>query len=226
MSTRNPVVPKNGKFIVAMMVGGPADIYKEIRDRLNEKMGIHMPYHVEYQKVRQFQNAAIKKDVDVVVFIKSQIGHAFGEILTDKLKGTGVRLIRTQHKWSTMSSILKFHIDQREPVTEKELFEAKKAGRSQEKPWTRELELVPQPEVVSAPPTDALALTPESQRVVEHLALPVLRFDKDRETGIITAFHTLLSYMKQVGCKSLLADGNTVDAEFPEGRLRWSSTSL
>lgn len=154
------LTPKNGRFLVAMLVGAPADRAREIRDKLAAERGILAQYHLDYESTRDFAMPRIPADVDLILLITSQLGHAKEERVL-KLRhryerehdGARVPVVRVTHKWSRISTSLyvRFGIKRCEPlplaVTSTAYFRA---------PPKRAIE----PEVAAAPASVVSAPTP------------------------------------------------------------------
>lgn len=97
--------PKNGQYHVALLVGGPADIARELRERLARERGVLVKYHMEWKRPRAFQSP-IKRDVDVVIILTDMLGHPDEALVVKTAKSAGVPFIRTQRKWATLGSAL------------------------------------------------------------------------------------------------------------------------
>lgn len=119
------LVPKNGRYLVGMMVGGPADRARELRDRLAESRGILIQYHLDYEKAKAFGIDRLPEDIDFILYIKSQMGHAnesqFNKAITKWVRehgGTKIPLIKTSHKWVNIDMALRkrFAIGVRDPL--------------------------------------------------------------------------------------------------------------
>jgi hypothetical protein len=97
--------PKNGKYFVALLAGGPPDVAREIRGRLSDSRNILVKYHWDYQKSHDFQGV-VSGDVDMVLLLKDMIGHANSDLAHKAAKEAGIPLIRTQRKWAIMGMTL------------------------------------------------------------------------------------------------------------------------
>lgn len=96
--------PRNGKYYTALLVGGPADRFREIKQQYRENTKVLLVEHWEYKGVTDFRKPVPK--VDLIVILKDMIGHSEQHTVVAKAKAAGVRFIRTQHKWSTARSAL------------------------------------------------------------------------------------------------------------------------
>lgn len=107
--SQTAIKPRNGKWVVAMLAGGPADRARELRDKLAKDRGILVRYHLDYDKQNDFQIDRIPDDVDFVIIIKSQLGHANEHNVRTAIKrsererGTRIAWMRTTHKWASMT---------------------------------------------------------------------------------------------------------------------------
>lgn len=93
--------PKNGHHYVALIAGGPEDRAREIRDLLAVNAGIVAPYHLPYDKPASFSRP-IPKDVDLILAVKSQIGHSERNKVRAAAKRLGLVWFETTHKWSAI----------------------------------------------------------------------------------------------------------------------------
>jgi hypothetical protein len=91
--------PKNGRWPIVMLVGGPADIFRETKAKWEGGKGIELKYHWDYERARDF-DGAIPKDVDLVVMFKDFIGHANSSKAKAAAKRAGVRFLCTTSKRS------------------------------------------------------------------------------------------------------------------------------
>jgi hypothetical protein len=109
--------PKNGRWLVALIAGAPADRARELRDKLSGIRGILAKHHWDYEKKHDFQGS-IPTDVDFVLIIKSQLGHANEDRVVAACQRAGVPFIRTSHKWVNIDQNLrlKFGIHKAEPL--------------------------------------------------------------------------------------------------------------
>ena len=99
------IQPKNGKFPVVLLAGGPADLAREIGERLSTKLGVVVGHHWEGDKLRQWQRN-IPEDVDLTIFLKDFASHAQEDLMARQCSSQRVPLLRTQRKWSAMYSAL------------------------------------------------------------------------------------------------------------------------
>ena len=97
--------PKNGKWYVALLAGGPGDVAREIRDKLMDQLGTVVSHHWEWKRPRAWQNP-IPQDVDFAILLKDMMGHADEDLVRRACKAAKVPFIRTQRKWSAMRAAL------------------------------------------------------------------------------------------------------------------------
>lgn len=164
------IVPKNGRYIVAMLVGGPADRAREIRDTLADKRGILCQYHLDYEKDKAFDVAKIPDDVDLVIILRTQLGHSKeAKFLTAvsryrRENGTPVPVIRTSHKFSVMDNALRqrFGIGKTERLPENVISTAyfkkpREEVKVEPEPATKiEFTPPPPPPVITSPSEDEI----------------------------------------------------------------------
>lgn len=93
--------PKNGKYYVALIAGGPSDIGREVRDRLLHRMGILAKFHWSYDRSKCFLRK-VPDCVDFVLILKDFIGHSDGGKVRATCKKLGVPTFYTQSKWTPM----------------------------------------------------------------------------------------------------------------------------
>lgn len=178
---KHHLAPKNGRYLVAMMVGAPADRARELRDRLAESRGMLVQYHLDYEKEKVFGIEQIPESVDLVIYIKSQLGHS-KEARVDKAVtrwlrehgGKKIPVIKTTHKWASLDQALRvrFGIGATEPlpleVTSTAYFKPPKAAVLEEAKADKAMDdklaaahhalMTPQPLVI-APPATPVATT-------------------------------------------------------------------
>jgi hypothetical protein len=100
--------PKNGSYMVILLAGGPADRARELRNAFAEKRGALVKYHLDYDRVREFQRA-IPPDVDLVIVVKTMIGHPAHSLVIASCRKAGVPIVRTTHKWTNINTTLHYH---------------------------------------------------------------------------------------------------------------------
>ena len=105
---RPPLSPKNGKNIVALLAGGPHDIFIEVRDRLQKLRSITVQHHWEYHRPRAFAGK-IPVNVDFVIILKDMLGHSDQDRVVDACDKRGVLYMRTTRKWSAMAQLLSYY---------------------------------------------------------------------------------------------------------------------
>lgn len=105
MKTAKTITPKNGQFPVALLAGGPADLAREIGQRLREKLGVVVAHHWEDDKPRQWQRR-VPDDVDITIFLKDFASHSQDGLISRQCSVQKVPFLRTQRKWATMYSAL------------------------------------------------------------------------------------------------------------------------
>lgn len=98
-------LPKNGRYPVALLAGGPADIAREVKFRLGSKVGVLARYHMDREHPRAFQRP-IPKDVDLVIILRDFIGHPDNWRVKETCRAQGVPVIVTGSKWATMYQAL------------------------------------------------------------------------------------------------------------------------
>lgn len=105
---RDLVKPKNGQYPVVLLAGGPADIGREVRDRLANRMGIVARWHWDREHPRAFQRA-VPVEADAVIVLKDFIGHAGSALVRANAKRANVDCLCTSSKWSAMYQTLWSH---------------------------------------------------------------------------------------------------------------------
>jgi hypothetical protein len=96
---------RNGVYPVCLVVGGPAEIFRALQDKLGA-FGIAALHHWEYKRPGERQSE-IPTDVDFVMIMKNAIDHGLSDGTKHKADLAGVRCIRTNHKWSTCAGALR-----------------------------------------------------------------------------------------------------------------------
>lgn len=158
-----PMPMQNKQYYVVLLAGGPADIGRELRDRLMKSRNLLIKYHWEYDKEHQWSRA-IPADVDFVIMLKDMMGHQKYEKAKAACKRAGVRWILTTRKQASMSQALlsygirkspplplaitstaAFFEEQPEPETKKELAERRQHVDKLVKAWENPPEPVPAP---------------------------------------------------------------------------------
>src|SRR4051812_30980442 len=66
-----PITNKNGRYPVCLIVGGPADIFRELQDKLGA-FGIAAIHHWEWKRPGEHRSE-IPKEVDFVILLKSKM---------------------------------------------------------------------------------------------------------------------------------------------------------
>lgn len=100
------ITPKNGKYPVILLAGGPADRARELRDMFAKRRGAMVKYHWDYEKIREWQRP-IPADVDLVVALKTMMGHRNEGLLRGAAAMADVPIVMTAHKWSVMDNALR-----------------------------------------------------------------------------------------------------------------------
>lgn len=108
------LIPKNGRYLVALLVGSPADRARELRDKLAADRGILVQYHVEYTHGHASRThfKTIPADVDLVLVVITQTSHdltAKAVALArraETLEGRSIPVVRVSHKWTTLCNNL------------------------------------------------------------------------------------------------------------------------
>lgn len=115
--TIHQIKPKNGKWLVALIAGAPADRARELRDKLAAARGILAKHHWDYERKSNF-SGDVPAEVDLVLIIKSQIGHSNQDRVLLACKKAHVPFVRTTHKWISIDHILRirFAISKVDPL--------------------------------------------------------------------------------------------------------------
>jgi hypothetical protein len=92
--------PKNGSDFVGLLGGGPGDIYRELRVKLDQD-GIRLEHHREYGRSHTGQGP-IPNNVDLVILLIDMLGHSAERGLIVAAKRAGVPYIRSTRKMSTL----------------------------------------------------------------------------------------------------------------------------
>lgn len=93
--------PKNGKYWVALMVGGHGNTARKLDDRLRGYR-IHAKHHWDYEHSRDFLRP-VPIDVDLAFILVSALGHQDEGNARNSLARAGVPYIRCTHKWSAIT---------------------------------------------------------------------------------------------------------------------------
>jgi hypothetical protein len=205
------LIPKNGRFLVAMMVGAPADRARELRDKLAESRGILVQYHVEYAHGGGMRGGfkTIPKDVDLVLAVISQSSHALSE-KAEKLarrvtteEGRSIPTVRVSHKWTILCRNLyqRFRIGMCEPlplhVTSTAYFR-KPAEVEPDMPITEEME------AALAPPPPPEAFEPVGPSIAQIRAAEMELRHKFMRLDTLALIRELQARLPLAGMKSIL----------------------
>ena len=94
-----------GLMIQVIVVGGPADVFRKFKHRLQEK-GLDASWHWEWKKTRRKRrNSRLPKSVEGVVILKSMISHSLRNRAIALAKATGVPYVEVEPNSKAMSSI-------------------------------------------------------------------------------------------------------------------------
>ena len=191
--------PKNGKYHVALLVGGPHDIFLELQQKLAAERGIWIEHHWEWRKNH---HGIIPKDVDLIIILKDMLSHALDKKASVALEkrviaaSDGVPFIRTVRKWAIMSQALEHN--------------GWEAGKfppvDRTKPIEPQQEILPDPrqfaeEPVPAPVISIVKAEPEKQ------SEPVAAAPAVREASFQEAIAAVRRFMSE--------------HQIPEMKLRW-----
>lgn len=173
---------KNGKFGVALLVGGPEDVGRELRFRLLERRNILIRYHFDWDHSHSGMNRPIPSDCDLVVILKDMIGHPQHDVVVRECKRIGLPFVRSQRKWSSLDHALRWYdITQEEPhPAALEELQGRKA---------RVVRVVEPAPVEAAPPPPAPEPEPEPVAELPYRvapdAEPLVARDTERPTSIV-----------------------------------------
>jgi hypothetical protein len=166
------LTPKNGRFLVCLMAGAPADRARELRDILAERRGVLVKYHRDYEHDRAFQRP-IPKDVDFVIVVKSQMGHAIEGLTVKAGKTAGIPVVRTSHKFTALDMALRTRFDiQKAPPLPLEVSSTAYLRVADEP--AQVIELPPEP-VAAAPVPEPAPLDELRRAVMEKDTLVLIR---------------------------------------------------
>jgi len=99
------IAPKNGAQLVAMVAGGPPDLFRSIQRKL-ERRGVRVAHHADYRRQRDFQKA-IPKDVDYVIVLTDVIAHSNCALVAKAAERAGVPYVLTRRKMANMEAALR-----------------------------------------------------------------------------------------------------------------------
>lgn len=100
---------KNGKFGVGLLVGGPEDVYRELRLRLLERKNILLRHHFDWEHPHAVSTRPIPADVDLVVILKDMVGHPVHDAIVRECKARGILFVRSQRKWASIDHSLRWY---------------------------------------------------------------------------------------------------------------------
>lgn len=104
---RKKLTPKNGSHPTAILAGGPADLARELTEKLATLRGLEIVEHREYKK-RGFSKP-MPSTVDFVIILTDMIGHPDYAAVFHAARKANVTAIRTVRKWATMEPALRAH---------------------------------------------------------------------------------------------------------------------
>ncbi len=84
----------------ALLVGGPADLAREIARRLMRDFGVELVGHWEAGKSRSYVNGVLPFDADSVVMLYEIMGHDAHDKAATLAREAGVPCARISRKWS------------------------------------------------------------------------------------------------------------------------------
>jgi hypothetical protein len=90
----------NAATTIALLVGGVADVYREVRKKLFKNKNIDLKYHFEWKA------QDIPKDVTLIIIVVDMINHNLENIVVEAAKRAGVPFVRTSRKWAVMSQAI------------------------------------------------------------------------------------------------------------------------
>lgn len=118
---KTKINPKNGKWLVALIIGAPADLYRRrIRTDLVNRASIVAPYHIEDSEAKRYTDLRPKPDVDVAFIITDFIGHSAGVAIRKELKKRGIPVLFGHSEWSRMYQTI-YRIDYPRPQIPEEV---------------------------------------------------------------------------------------------------------
>lgn len=111
--------PKNGRYWVALLVGGGTQGAQNLTKQLRAAHGILVKHHWDYE--REQRRAAIPRDVDVVIGVTSASGHVAENSAKASAERAGVPFVRASHKWVfAQKALAKFgFVADQPPIVEK-----------------------------------------------------------------------------------------------------------
>lgn len=85
----------------ALLVGGPADLAREIAQKLRRDFGVELVGHWEAGRSRSYVNGVLPHDADSVVILYEIMGHDAHDKAAALARAVGVPCARISRKWST-----------------------------------------------------------------------------------------------------------------------------
>lgn len=96
--------PKNKQWYDALLVGGPHDLYQELRQALGNGWLIHLTQHFSYERG---DVGVVPQNIDFVIILTDIISHAMQDKVIAQCRKQDVPFVRTQRKRATWSACLR-----------------------------------------------------------------------------------------------------------------------
>jgi hypothetical protein len=166
--------PKNGHWRIALIVGCPADRYRDVRRTLAERAGIAAPYHIENTRAEHYTRMRPSQDLDVAFIMTDFIGHTVAISIRKALRRAGVPTLLAHSSWARMRTVLyRYHLVARGVLplaVQTSLIERGEGfeptiDETAEPPQQPEPRLIVLPAVVETPPTTHLLASSDAQLV-------------------------------------------------------------
>jgi hypothetical protein len=96
--------PRNGRFPIVVLAGGPADVGADFRRRF-ERYGIRIVEHREWKRPRKISEP-LPPSVDLVLILTDMISHTDYDAIRKVSRDTNVPFLNIHRKWSVSSQRL------------------------------------------------------------------------------------------------------------------------
>lgn len=90
---------------IALLVGGPADLFRELGNKLWGQKAINLKHHWPSDKPK-LAKSALPAGVDLVIALQDIAGHPLIDGARVKAEDAGVPFVRGQRKWATLTTQL------------------------------------------------------------------------------------------------------------------------
>lgn len=210
------LVPRNGKWFVALIVGCPADRYRDVRRHLAEKFGISAPYHVEDKDAPRSSSLAISPDVDFALIMGDFIGHDGQTVIRRALRNAGLPAFFADSRTSKLSQVIyRYRLHGRALPLEVQTSLIHRGTGLTPTEVTQPLPVVPS---ATIPDQTSLPLTPESQSAtiahVDPVDAPEIILTSKALQYVTLFAHEIRLRLKEAGLKTVMIAADDVSMEF------------